>query len=150
MEGPSKICLSPSDVIWWHTSGLTLAQVIIMACCLMAPGHYLNYLDLSPKVFCDIHLRVISKGMLTNVIYSMCSKITALKVQHSSEANELNPFQAASLPESPGCWDFLPNGRDFLTQITIFPTTSTQKDPTPQGNRIHGRKLGIEFWGTDK
>ena len=30
--------LWPSD-IWWHRSGSTLAQVI--ACCLMAPGHYL-------------------------------------------------------------------------------------------------------------
>ena len=28
------------DVIWWHRSGSTLAQV--MACCLMAPSHYLN------------------------------------------------------------------------------------------------------------
>ena len=27
--------LWPSDAIWWHRSGLTLAQ--IMACCLMAP-----------------------------------------------------------------------------------------------------------------
>ena len=32
--------LWPSNVIWWHTSGSTLAQV--MACCLMAPSHYLN------------------------------------------------------------------------------------------------------------
>ena len=30
----------PSDVIWCHGSGSTLAQV--MACCLMAPSHYLN------------------------------------------------------------------------------------------------------------
>ena len=32
--------LWPSDAIWWHKSGLTLAQV--MACCLTAPSHYLN------------------------------------------------------------------------------------------------------------
>ena len=32
--------LRPSDAIWWHRSGSTLAQV--MACCLMAPSHYLN------------------------------------------------------------------------------------------------------------
>ena len=32
--------LWPSDAIWWHRSGSTLAQV--MACCLMAPSHYLN------------------------------------------------------------------------------------------------------------
>ena len=32
--------LRPSDTIWRHKSGSTLAQV--MACCLMAPNHYLN------------------------------------------------------------------------------------------------------------
>ena len=32
--------LWPSDVIWPHRSRSTLAQV--MACCLMAPSHYLN------------------------------------------------------------------------------------------------------------
>ena len=32
--------LWPSDAIWWHRSGSTLAQV--MPCCLMAPSHYLN------------------------------------------------------------------------------------------------------------
>ena len=32
--------LWPSDAIWWYRRGSTLAQV--MACCLMAPSHYLN------------------------------------------------------------------------------------------------------------
>ena len=32
--------LWPSDTIWRHRSGSTLAQV--MACCLTAPSHYLN------------------------------------------------------------------------------------------------------------
>ena len=32
--------LWPSDTIWRHRAGSTLAQV--MACCLMAPSHYLN------------------------------------------------------------------------------------------------------------
>ena len=32
--------LGPSDAIWRHRSGSTLAQV--MACCLTAPSHYLN------------------------------------------------------------------------------------------------------------
>ena len=32
--------LRPSDAIWWHRSGSTLAQE--MACCLTAPSHYLN------------------------------------------------------------------------------------------------------------
>ena len=33
--------LRPSDAIWRHRSGSTLAQV--MACCLAAPSHYLNH-----------------------------------------------------------------------------------------------------------
>ena len=33
--------LWPSDTIWRHRSGSTLAQV--MACCLTAPSHYLNH-----------------------------------------------------------------------------------------------------------
>ena len=32
--------LWPSDILWWHRSGSTLAQA--MACCLMAPSHHLN------------------------------------------------------------------------------------------------------------
>ena len=32
--------LSSSDALWWYKSRSTLAQV--MACCLMAPSHYLN------------------------------------------------------------------------------------------------------------
>ena len=34
------VSLWPSDAIWRHRSGSTLAQV--MACCLTAPSHYLN------------------------------------------------------------------------------------------------------------
>ena len=33
--------LWPSDAIWQHRSGSTLAKV--MACCLAAPSHYLNH-----------------------------------------------------------------------------------------------------------
>ena len=33
-------CVGRSNTIWWYRSGSTLAQV--MACCLMAPSHYLN------------------------------------------------------------------------------------------------------------
>ena len=42
VKKPSKTCLTlwPSDAIWRHRSGSTLAQV--MACCLTAPSHYLN------------------------------------------------------------------------------------------------------------
>ena len=37
---PRPLPLGPSDAIWRHRFGSTLAQV--MACCLMAPSHYLN------------------------------------------------------------------------------------------------------------
>ena len=40
--------LWPSDAIWHCISGSTLAQV--MACCLMAPSHYLNQCWLSIKM----------------------------------------------------------------------------------------------------
>ena len=41
----------PSDAIWWQRSGSTLAQV--MACCLMAPSHYLNQCW---PIISDIHM----------------------------------------------------------------------------------------------
>ena len=34
--------LWPSGAIWWHRSGSTLAQVIVRACCVVAPNNYLN------------------------------------------------------------------------------------------------------------
>ena len=37
--------LRPGDALWQYSSGSTLAQV--MACCLMAPNHCLNHVDLS-------------------------------------------------------------------------------------------------------
>ena len=42
------------DSIWWHRSGSTSAQV--MACCLMAPSHYLNQCwPLVSQVLCHSH-----------------------------------------------------------------------------------------------
>ena len=44
----SKVIINslwPSDTIWRHKSGSTLAQE--MACCLMAPSHYLNQSSLT-------------------------------------------------------------------------------------------------------
>ena len=40
-QGAVSKSLWPSGIIWRHRSGSTLAQV--MACCLMAPSHYLNH-----------------------------------------------------------------------------------------------------------
>ena len=58
----------PSDTIWWHRSGSTLPQV--KAYCLTAPSHYLNPCwDLSSKVFCGIHLIIISQEVLMNMCY---------------------------------------------------------------------------------
>ena len=44
--------LWPSEVMWWHRSGSTLAQV--MACCLTAPIHYLKqcWLIISTDQWC--------------------------------------------------------------------------------------------------
>ena len=48
---PFIISLWPSDTIWQHRSGSTLAQV--MACCLMAPSHHLTQWWL---LICEIFL----------------------------------------------------------------------------------------------
>ena len=42
---PDNMCLNslwPSDIIWWQRSGSTITLTQIMACCQMAPSHYLN------------------------------------------------------------------------------------------------------------
>ena len=56
----------PSNAIWRHRSGSTLVQV--MACCLMAPSHYLNQCWLSSNAFCGIHLTVMSQEVFINLI----------------------------------------------------------------------------------
>ena len=43
--------LWPSDAIWWCRSGSPFAQ--IMACCLMAPSHYLNQCWLTINKICS-------------------------------------------------------------------------------------------------
>ena len=62
--------LGPSDAIWWQRSGSTLAQVI--ACCLMAPSHYLNQCWL---VISKVDLRASSQEMtqpsITKIIWKM-------------------------------------------------------------------------------
>ena len=49
--------MRPSDAIWWHISRSTLVQVI--ACCLTAPSHYLNYCGLSTVGSSGFHLRTL-------------------------------------------------------------------------------------------
>ena len=69
--------LWPSDAIWRHGSGSTLAQV--MACCLTAPSHYLNHVDLSSMRSYDIFLRTISQEMPLPSITKIRLKITYMK-----------------------------------------------------------------------
>ena len=61
--------LWPSNAIWWHGTGSTLAEV--MACCLTAPSHYLNWCWLlSSEVqwqsitWGQIHKRYVSHQLL--------------------------------------------------------------------------------------
>ena len=67
--------LWPSDAIWWHRTGSTLAQV--MACCLAAPCHYLTqcWLLISVVFFrgqfhrkCSMFLSLIMSFRITNLI----------------------------------------------------------------------------------
>ena len=92
--------LRPSDPIWRHKSGSTLTQV--MACCLTAPSHYMNQVDLSsvrssgihhdfPLLgFCGIHMRTISHWMPPLLFSIMSLKIMILTfLPHTPGVNEL-------------------------------------------------------------
>ena len=80
--------LWPGDAVWWERSVSTLVHV--MACCLMAPSHYLNQYWLVIKVFCGIHLRAISQEVLIDFIHIMCLEITLKKLlPYPPGANEL-------------------------------------------------------------
>ena len=67
--------LWPSDAVWRHRSGSTLAQV--MACCLTAPSHYLNQCRL---IISKVHWH-ISKG---NFIKDMSAIIIKISMNISS------------------------------------------------------------------
>ena len=64
------------DATRWQRYGSTLTYVI--ACCLMAPSHYLNQCWII-SVSCGIHLRTVSQKQLMNLIQNMCSKIVLFK-----------------------------------------------------------------------
>ena len=73
--------LWPSDTVWWHGSGSAWVQV--MACCLMAPSHYLN-------LYGPLIIRAISAEVLMNFICNMCLEITFFKLlPHLPGTNEL-------------------------------------------------------------
>ena len=81
--------LWPDDAIWRHIIGSTFVQV--MACCLMAPSHYLNqcWLIIS-EILWHAFQTAISQQMLMNLVCNMSLEITLLKLlKHLPEANEL-------------------------------------------------------------
>ena len=78
--------LWPSDAIWWHRSGSTLAQV--MACWHQAITW--TNVDLSSVRSSDIHLRAISQETTQPSTFNICLKITYLRLQSNLPgANEL-------------------------------------------------------------
>ena len=80
--------LWPSDTILWHRSGSTWVQV--MACCLMAPSHYLNqcWLIISKALWHSSEGNFTGDDSAINT--KICLKITNLKLnQKLLGANEL-------------------------------------------------------------
>ena len=81
----------PSDAIWRFRSGSALAQV--MACCLLAPSHYLNQCWLTISE--GNHLRAISQKIPLISINEINWKITYIKFHSNlTGANELSPCSA--------------------------------------------------------
>ena len=58
--------LWPSDALWRHRSGSTMAQV--MACFQTASNHYLNQCWLVINDFCGIHTRTFTRGNSHDII----------------------------------------------------------------------------------
>ena len=76
-----------SDVILWHRSGSTLAQ--IMACCWMAPNHYLNQCWLINSEFFYIPFGPITQQIQMISISEVRLKISFFKIlPHFSGAYE--------------------------------------------------------------
>ena len=89
--------LWPSDARWWHSTGSTFAQE--MACCLLAPSHYLyRCWFISGVRSSDIHLRAITKEMPQQSIIKISLKIIHLKY-HSNlpGANELSMILSSQI-----------------------------------------------------
>ena len=63
--------------MWRQRSGSTLAQVV--ACCLTAPSHYLNNVDLSLVRSSDIQVMAISQSIPQSSTIEFTLKITYLK-----------------------------------------------------------------------
>ena len=69
-----------SDAIWGQRSGSTLAQ--IMACCLMAPSHYLNQVVCPATRFFCICSRVLFTWTYHKFSNIRCTKFQNVNVSH--------------------------------------------------------------------
>ena len=100
--------LWPGDAIWRHRSGSTLAQV--MACCLMAPGHYWTNVDLSSVRYRGIHLGVVSLQWPNISVIKVSLNIIYLKLQpYCPWINELiimnnNTISTCYIPTIKSCY----------------------------------------------
>ena len=83
MTANGQSVLGRSSVIWQHRSESTLVQV--MACCPIAPNHYLNNVELSSVRFCGTHWGPISLQVLKISIHW----ITSFLLTHLSRVNEV-------------------------------------------------------------
>ena len=66
--------LWPSDAMWQHICGSTLAQV--MACCLRAPSHYLNQCSLSISEVSHSHESNFTVSYQGNILYNKFENYT--------------------------------------------------------------------------
>ena len=70
------------DAIWWHKTGLKLAQV--MACCLLTPSHYWTIAHSSSVTFTDISH---SRAILREIPQSSSTKIQLKITYHKFHSN---------------------------------------------------------------
>ena len=105
---PVDRSLWPSDAIWRHKSGSTLAQV--MVCCLWAPNNYLKQSNIDlPEVLCGIQLREISQFYTLRKI---------LNLPGTSELNNIFCFDIISFSQ----WKckYCTDKHNLTTQFFLF------------------------------
>ena len=94
LQNTNSLC--PNDTIWWYRTGSSLTQV--MACCLMAPSHYLTNVDLSSVKSCDNQLRVISPDTSITSYKKLCCKL--LIKNHSNPTGAIEFMKKLAYPFS--------------------------------------------------
>ena len=116
--------LRPSDAIWRPRTESTLAQV--MACCLMAPSHYLNQCWLIIRVrSCGFHVRAISQELPQWSITKIYLKITCLKFHTNFPgANEL-------MQKAFPCHDIIRMMDDIMVMLYKDSNDGTKPLPEP-------------------